>query len=218
MNARSQIFELSVEGRQIEETIASIFHTLLFHRTLGKFHYKQEGSYSVGTVGMEDVDCDFIDLTYMRVASDELDKELKREIASFQALLRASDGPRSGQITLEFYQKKRTRWPFSTESIPWEVWTVRLNVMSLANELERQVFREQVGEAIAEKIMYICESMNKHEYTPKMPNQSELESVFDVRLPDVQPYLFKITYQTTALPNPALASTMKKFLKDTLAF
>jgi len=65
MNARTQIFEMALEGRQVEEAVSSLFHTLLFHRTLGKFHYKQEGNYCVGTVGYEDVDCDFIDLTYV---------------------------------------------------------------------------------------------------------------------------------------------------------
>lgn len=55
----------TVEGRQVDEAVASIFHTVLFHRSLGKFRYKQEGSYSVGTVGYEDVDCDFIDFTYV---------------------------------------------------------------------------------------------------------------------------------------------------------
>ena len=30
-----------------------------------QFHYKQEGSYSIGTVGMVDVDCDFVDFTYV---------------------------------------------------------------------------------------------------------------------------------------------------------
>lgn len=30
-----------------------------------KFHYKQEGTYSIGTVGVEDVDCDFVDFTYV---------------------------------------------------------------------------------------------------------------------------------------------------------
>ena len=32
---------------------------------LPQFHYKQEGSYSIGTVGMGDVDCDFVDFTYV---------------------------------------------------------------------------------------------------------------------------------------------------------
>ena len=85
--------------------LAGLFHTLLFHRTLGKvrifplvqiylavatwvsyqgdhykhvfsvffvqfcfefqFHYKQEGSYSIGTVGWVDEDCDFVDFTYV---------------------------------------------------------------------------------------------------------------------------------------------------------
>ena len=34
--------------------------------------------------------------------------------------------------------------------------------------------------------------MNKHEYVPKMPNQSELDLIFDTTYPDVQPYLFKV--------------------------
>jgi len=55
----------ALEGRQVEEAVTSLFHTLLFHRTLGKFHYKQEGNYCVGTVGYQDVDCEFVDLTYV---------------------------------------------------------------------------------------------------------------------------------------------------------
>lgn len=32
---------------------------------LFQFRYKAEGSYSVGVVGTEDVDCDYVDLTYV---------------------------------------------------------------------------------------------------------------------------------------------------------
>ena len=35
--------------------------------------------------------------------------------------------------------------------------------------------------------------MNKPEFVPKMPNQSDLELVFDTSLQDVQPYLFKVS-------------------------
>jgi len=58
---------------------------------------------------------------------------------------------------------------------------------------ERQVFREKLGEVLAEKMLYIVEAMSRHEYVPKIPNQTELDLVFDVSLPDVQPYLFKVT-------------------------
>jgi autophagy-related protein 101 len=217
MNARSQIFEMTVEGRQIEEVVSSIFHTLLFHRTFGKFHYKQEGSYSIGTLGMEDVDCDFIDFTYVQVASDELVEDIKKEVTAFRDALRSSEELNSGQINVEFYQKKRTRWLLPTECIPWEVWTVKLDVITLANEHERQICREKVGELLSEKIHFITGAMNRHEYVPKMPNQSELDLVFDTSYTDIQPYLFKVWHQTNGPSGSSVGTTMRKFIKDTLA-
>lgn len=217
MNARSQMFELSVEGRQVQEVVSAIFHTLLFHRTLGKFDYKQEGSYSVGTIGFEDVPCDFVDFTYVRCASDELDQTLMKEVQNFSETLRNTDGPQSGQISLEFYQKKRLHWPFAPESIPWEVWTVKINIISLPNEHERQIYREKVGDMLGEKVFAIASAMNRNEYVPKMPNQSELDLIFDTSYSDVQPYLFKITYQTSSPTNSSVVSTaVRKLLKDTL--
>ena len=68
------------------------------------------------------------------MASDELDNKLKQSIAGFRDLLRSPESSGCGQISLEFYQKKRARWPFPAECIPWEVWTVKLDVMNLANE------------------------------------------------------------------------------------
>lgn len=218
MNARSQIFELTMEGRQVDEAVASIFHTVLFHRSLGKFLYNHEGSYSVGTVGYTDVDCDFIDLTYVCCTSNHLDQTLKREISGFSELLRGNEGSGMGQISLEFFQKKRGRWIFQPECIPWEVWTVRLELISLNNEDERQVCREKVGELLTDKILYITEVMNRHEYLPKMPSQSELELIFDTSYPDVQPYLFKLHYSLSGPPaGTSVGSTMKKLIKETLA-
>lgn len=52
----------------------SLFHTVLFHRLYGKFTYKDESQYFIGTVGYEDVDCDYIDHTYVRAHSPLLDQ------------------------------------------------------------------------------------------------------------------------------------------------
>nr|CAD7262799.1 unnamed protein product [Timema shepardi] len=196
-------FGQSLEGRQVDEAVSSIFHTVLFHRSLGKFRYKQEGSYSVGTIGYEDVDCDFIDFTYVCCSSVHLDRSLKGVINEFSEVLRGNDGPGTGQISLEFFQKKKNRWPFQTENIPWEVWTIRLELIKLNNEHERQVCREKVGDMLTDKIIYIAEVMNRHEYVPKMPNQSELDLIFDTTFPDVQPYLFK--HPGVALKEPTSA-------------
>lgn len=152
----------ALEGRQVEEAVSSLFHTLLFHRTLGKFHYKQEGNYCVGTVGYEDVDCNFIDLTYVlwkfifkiikwfykmdnsflwqvRCSSGEIDRLVHREASAFSECLRSREletqgQARSGHISLTFYQMKKARWPFPSESIPWEVWNLSMEIVSLASE------------------------------------------------------------------------------------
>lgn len=119
MNARSQIFELSIEGRQVDEAVSSLFHTVLFHRALGKFSYTADTSYSVGTVGTMDVDCDFIDFTYVCSTSQTLDKKVKNEISQFSEQLRSNEGPATGQISLEFFQKKKNRWPMLSDEVKY---------------------------------------------------------------------------------------------------
>ncbi|KAL4230162.1 hypothetical protein ACF0H5_010547 [Mactra antiquata] len=218
MNARSHVFELSVEGRQIEEVVSTLFHSLLLHRSVGKFNYQHEGSYSVGTLGFVDEDCDFIDFTYVRVASELLSSNVKREVLTFRdALQQSASQEESGQISLEFFQKKRARWPFQPECIPWEVWTVKLDVITLSNEHERQICRERVGEMLSEKVLYIADIMNRHEYIPKTPNQSEVDLIFDTSYNDVQPYLHRITHQINGPSSSSVSTTMRKFIKDTLA-
>ncbi|XP_017779148.1 PREDICTED: autophagy-related protein 101 [Nicrophorus vespilloides] len=213
MNARTQIFELAMEGRQVDEAVASIFHTVLFHRSLGKFFYTGEGNYSVGTLGYTDVDCDFIDLTYVCCTSRALDLNLRREISCFSEQLRGNEGTGIGQISLEFFQKKPAKWFGQQECIPWEVWTVRLELLSLQNEDERLVCREKVGDLLTEKVLYITEVMNRHEYLPKMPNQSELGLIFDTSYVDVQPYLFKLNYVSGQSASSSITNTMKKLIK-----
>jgi len=196
---------------------------LLFHRTLGKFHYKQEGNYCVGTVGYQDVDCEFIDLTYVRCSSQELDKMVHKKASAFSECLRSREHEtqgqsRSGHISLTFYQIKKARWPFPSESIPWEVWTLRMEIVSLASSNERQLYREKVGELQAEKILFIAESMNRSTYVPKMPNQPELELIFDTSFIDIQPYLFEISYGTSPpSAGASMGTTVRRLLKDTLS-
>lgn len=69
----------------------------------------------------------------MRVPSDELDRQLKRVATEFREELHR-EGSCSGQITLEFFHKKRTQWPFLPECIPWEVWILKIDTVVLANE------------------------------------------------------------------------------------
>lgn len=217
MNCRSEVLEVTVESRQVEESMLALLHTILLHRSTGKFHYKKEGTYSIGTVGTQDIDCDFIDFTFVRVSSEELDRVIRKAVSEFKDALSISGSDGMGQISLEFYQKKKSRWPFSDECIPWEVWSIKVNVVSLANEQERQICREKVGEKLGEKVINVVEVINRHEYLPKMPTQSEVDNVFDTSLKDVQPYLYKITYQITDSLGTSVSTTMRRLIKDTLS-
>lgn len=215
MNSRSQTFDLKVERTQIDEAVACLFHTVLFHRTLGKFTVLEDGSYSVGTVGYQDVDCDFIDITYVCCSSVYLDSMLRREISKFSDILRR-DNQGSGQISLEFFQKRKSSWPLSPpECIPWEIWNVRIELLKL-RESERFTHKELVGEDIGQKIVHIAEIMNRHEYLPDIPQQSELGFIFDTNFPDVQPYLFKLGFVTPERPSPSVGYIFSRLVRETL--
>lgn len=219
MNARSQVFEIAVEARQVEEAVASIFHTVLFHRSFGKFTYQDDSSYIIGTIGYEDVDCDYIGgYTYVKGQSPGLDRALRQELAAFSNDLRRNSGTDrgAGHVSLEFYQKKK-RW-IGQEDIPWEVWTVRCELVHLVNEQERLRLQEKVGEMLSDKVMYISEVMNKHDYVPKMPSHADLELIFDTSYPDVQPYLFKISHATSMPTSPSMGTAVRRLIRDTLTF
>lgn len=79
-----------MEGRQVDEAMLALLHTILLHRSTGKFHYKKEGTYSIGTVGTQDVDCDFIDFSFVRVSSDELDRVIRKAVAEFKVKIKKS--------------------------------------------------------------------------------------------------------------------------------
>ena len=58
---------------------------------------------------------------------------------------------------------------------------------------ERNAYRTSLGMAVGEKIMYTAEIMSRDQYVPKNPNQSDLDNIFDLSFPTVQPYLFKVS-------------------------
>ncbi|XP_045772562.1 serine/threonine-protein kinase kin-29-like isoform X2 [Maniola jurtina] len=215
MNARSIDFGMSMEGEQVGEVLASIFHTVLFHRSSGKFTYNNEESYSIRTVSYVDVDCDFIDFTYVCCESRLLVENVEREIARFSSGLRGAAGrssPPRGSISLEFFQKRRARWPFQQECVPWEVWTVCCELVGSRNEQDKRNKHENLIETLQEKIVYITETINRHEYVPKMPSRSDADLIFDTAYPDIQPYLFKIHYNLSDASSSSVSNTVKKIL------
>jgi len=58
----------TVEYRQLRDALLCSLHSVLLHRSLGKFRYTADNNYTLGSVGLEEVNCDNIDLTYVRLA------------------------------------------------------------------------------------------------------------------------------------------------------
>lgn len=200
MNTQLETFDIKVEGHQVVEAVASIFHTVLFHRCYGKFSYNQNGSYyPKGTVGFMEVDCDFIDLTYIACSSETLNRNVKESIIEFSNELRCSDGVTlpSGQISLEFFEKKkRPVFQFYPGIIPWEMWSINIELIKNNNELDHIRFREELNEILSDKLLLVTNILNTHRYIPEMPKEEDLDCVFDTSYPDVNPYHFKIKYIT----------------------
>jgi len=225
MNANAYDIDILVEAGQVEDAVKSIFHTILLHRTTGKFHYRKEGTYTAGIVGTEDVDCNFIDFTYVKVASEPLEKILSNHVNTFRDQLRLhrSKDCAVGTITLEFYQKHRSRWPFSDECVPWEMWNLQVTEQTMPCESGRVLARETAGAVLADKVASVVEAVGRHDFVPKMPTHTDLSLVFETNLPDVQPYLFKIRYNLGDIgfagsPNgvtTTLSSTVRRLFRDT---
>ena len=97
--------------------------------------------------------------TYVRAQSPGLDRTLRQELAAFSNDLRRNSGTDrgAGQVSLEFYQKKK-RW-IGQEDIPWEVWTVRCELVHLVNEQERLRLQEKVGEMLSDKVRQLIKSV-----------------------------------------------------------
>lgn len=61
--------------------------------------------------------------------------------------------------------------------------------------IERQQFSEKLSEHLCAKMLTITEAMNNHEqFVPKVPAPTELDTIYDTSLPDVQPFLFKVIF------------------------
>lgn len=129
----------------------------------------------------------------VQLNSTELVQRVNQEIASFSEALKASE---CNKISLEFFTRKKRSWPlnFQFENIPWEIWTVKIDLMQLSNENERQVLREKLSDLLSEKVRQIIEIMDKHDYTPKLQNQSQLDTIFETDFKDIQPYLFRVNF------------------------
>ncbi|KAG9509394.1 Autophagy-related protein, partial [Fragariocoptes setiger] len=83
MNASNHIIEIACEPHHVSEAVQAILHSIVFFRCHGKFNYKHEGSYSIGTLGFEEVNCSYLELTYVRCSSPSLVNSVDAKVKEF---------------------------------------------------------------------------------------------------------------------------------------
>ncbi|XP_014219668.1 autophagy-related protein 101-like [Copidosoma floridanum] len=208
MNLRSHRLELTTHtGNQVVECVEAIFHTIFINRAVGKLSYKTESTFREACQRFEDVDCDFVDLSYARLESPRLAETVRTASTSFaDELYSAQDEAKStetitGEISLEFLQKRpvvgmmslfRTNVP-----VVWERWSVNVG-LSLASRScgQQAILRENVSDALCERLIAVSRLTCSDDcYLPKMPKRDEVHLVFDASFGDyLYPYLFKISH------------------------
>lgn len=205
MNIRNHLIEIQCTKRDVPDVTKALVHSLLFFRTHGKFNYKHEGSYSIGTLGYERAYCDLLDFNYIRSSSPTFIQRTDSKIQEF--VDRFNDLSRSGSLTLEFYTKRPNRWPFNDSKIIWEIWIIKLcmNISNSINALpiiEQHHFQRETEPAIrledvlSHKLIDIIRIVNSDRCSlPAMPTQPNLDTVFDTSYSDLQPYLHQISYK-----------------------
>ena len=127
MNIRNHLIEIQCSHRDVNDVAQALAHSIIFFRTHGKFNYKHEGSYSIGTLGFERAFCDHFDFTYIRCSSLSLVSRINNKVQEFAD--RIGDFTHSGTLTLEFFNKRPSRWPFNDSKIVWEMWNIKISII-----------------------------------------------------------------------------------------
>lgn len=216
MNVRNHLVEIQCGHKDVTDVAQAIIHSLIFFRTHGKFNYKHEESYSIGTLGFETATCDHLDFSYIRCSSHSLVNKINNKLQ--ELIDKLNENTNFVNLALEFYTKRPSRWPFNDSKIVWELWNLKIVInwnlqpLSLVTSPSdhhhyQQRYSDQtttpttsirIEDVLSHKLLDIIRIVNSDKCSlPQMPTQPNLDSVFDTSHAEVQPYLYNISYKIT---------------------
>ncbi|VDM34579.1 unnamed protein product, partial [Hydatigera taeniaeformis] len=184
---------------EVEEALQAFLHTVLLHRTFPTLSFRDGAVSYTSYIGIEDVDCKTIDLTYIKVASDPLHERIANQVAVFARALheelenRYAKPPR-GCIALTFAANRKGSWVLGSEPSAWERWVFNVELQSTTSgDTER---RPELASQLKGELLYVLDCINTSESSlPELgSSQSECDTVIDFSMPEVSPYRFTITY------------------------
>ncbi|CAH8576172.1 unnamed protein product [Heterobilharzia americana] len=153
-------------------------------------------------LGVRDVDCKNIDLTYVCINSSQLIEKVTNAVAAFiEALHRDSysantNGDVRGAINLEFVVHRKGGW-LGPEASVWERWIVNICLKTI-HPNEKEAHRRQLSSQLRDELCTILEHFNSPSvYTPSLgSSQAETEHIIDFSMSDISPYRFSISHLT----------------------
>eukprot|EP00128_Syssomonas_multiformis_P014003 Colp12_sorted_trinity150504_noHs@3055 len=161
--------DLTAEHAQVKNVLSSLLHTILFNRAFGTL------------VRPVEVDCEHIDVTYVRLDNAEVQRAVEEKVNQFVAHLVSGETCR-GQINLAFHEKKAKGWFGGTEQVCFEQWEVTVTVVPATSEAKRAARREQLERDVRGALQRVCEVVT-----------TQWAHVPAVTSADLFPYPYKIT-------------------------
>ncbi|KAH9286733.1 Autophagy-related protein [Echinococcus granulosus] len=174
-------------------------HVFIGEQFLQSLSFKDGAVSYTSYIGIEDVDCKTIDLTYVKVASDPLHERIAGHVAMLAKALRGDsesrcDKPPKGCITLAFVANRKGSWVLGCEPSVWERWVFNVELQSItSNGVER---RQELAAQIKGELLYVLDCINTSENSlPELgSSQSECDTVIDFSMPEVSPYRFNLIH------------------------
>ncbi|CAD6251161.1 unnamed protein product [Miscanthus lutarioriparius] len=150
-----QLKELELEPTEIRDVLRCILHTIFFHRTLS-------------LVRPKDVDCDFLEITYVQCGLPELEKEVDEKIDQFTAWVEKHPNRRS-QICLSFFDEKQTPSPkrYSKSNSSKGLTNIGANALE-ETSTRRAALESSVNEVLFQIINFANE---KKDHIPAIPDR-----------------------------------------------
>ncbi|VEL41736.1 unnamed protein product [Protopolystoma xenopodis] len=82
-------------------------------------------------LGVQDIDCKNLNLTYVCVTSVQLAERVLNSVSSFAETMRkelSSSGKVQGSICLEFAVHRKGSWKLGNDLSPWERWSINIEL------------------------------------------------------------------------------------------
>ncbi|KAI0986676.1 hypothetical protein GJ496_010985 [Pomphorhynchus laevis] len=187
----SEVFEFCTSVHIVEDIINVIFHTILFNRCSGKLRLTDAGKFKTGSIGYQDVSCNKINFSHIRLTSPKFIKYVDDLIRKVLNSIAEKQDSKEMQVNLIFYRKSVESIAFDSEQHDaiWEKWTI---LFKLVPNMSGSVYLNQAQLDLSNALLRIAQFVGRTE-CPQSDNPEEWSLLYNSHFDDISPYHFTIS-------------------------